>query len=521
MLCIKYIKMNKYTSNIKIYVVFIFIFAAFTDLSAQGIMNNGAYLVISPSTTLTISNTNGHYSNLSGSTTVVNGSLYLQGNFTNNATFTSTSGTVVLNGSAVQTIGGSTSPTTFYNLSLNNSGDSVVIGISNARVNNQLTLNSSKIFINTNEITLGSSAASPGTLDYTAGRFYGSTGKFTRWFGTSSIAIGNVAGLFPMGSKSYYHPFWFGSAAALTSGGTISVNHNPSIDGNNTITPYIDASWGSGTTVVAISKAAWNVSTANSFALNGVNGRIRFGGYGFLPFDQNDVNASLALGTSGTYGAPTNVTATYFEVNRTSIDDTNLGKTWYIGTRDKNNSPLPVDLLSFEATCKNDKVLISWITASESNNSHFTLYRSTDLVVWKEIGSIQGAGNSNQTLHYAYYDQSFNNTPVYYRLSQTDFNGNVKEFPDIYVNCSNSDLQVNIFPNPFFEEITLNFSGFRESDASVFIFDLLGKQIAEYKLTGITKEYQTTLNLENLATGIYFIDVRIPDFNRNFKIIKN
>jgi hypothetical protein len=83
--------------------------------------------------------------------TASNFALNVAGNFTNNGTFSAQAGTVTLNGSSLQTIGG-TAVTTFFNLIVNNAGG-VNLGL-NSAVNGLLTLTAGSFNIGTNTLTL-------------------------------------------------------------------------------------------------------------------------------------------------------------------------------------------------------------------------------------------------------------------------------------------------------------------------------------------------------------------------------
>ncbi|MCZ4409813.1 autotransporter-associated beta strand repeat-containing protein [Cryomorphaceae bacterium 1068] len=84
---------------------------------------------------------------------------------------------------------------------------------------------------------------------------------------------------------------------------------------------------------------------------------------------------------------------------------------------------LPITLLSFQAEVKDDLVHTNWITASEINNDFFTVERSKDGSSWEEVGTVEGAGDSNTELAYAFVDDAPYSGISYYRLRQTDFDG--------------------------------------------------------------------------------------------------
>jgi len=85
-------------------------------------------------------------------------------------------------------------------------------------------------------------------------------------------------------------------------------------------------------------------------------------------------------------------------------------------------STLPVELMDFSANCKTDGVELGWSTASETNNRHFILEKTTDFITYTQVAIINGVGNSNSINSYNYTDLTQNGF-TYYRLSQVDFDG--------------------------------------------------------------------------------------------------
>lgn len=87
------------------------------------------------------------------------------------------------------------------------------------------------------------------------------------------------------------------------------------------------------------------------------------------------------------------------------------------------NVLLPIELLSFIASCQGDAALLEWSTASESGNDLFTIERSLDGEHWEAIGTVPGAGYSLETIHYSFRDPDPSALLMYYRLRQTDLDG--------------------------------------------------------------------------------------------------
>ena len=86
--------------------------------------------------------------------------------------------------------------------------------------------------------------------------------------------------------------------------------------------------------------------------------------------------------------------------------------------------PLPISLLTFDGKNKGvNKNELIWVTVEEKNNDHFTIEKSIDGIEFIEVGKKTGAGNSNFEISYTLIDSDYRNEINYYRLKQTDFDG--------------------------------------------------------------------------------------------------
>jgi hypothetical protein len=179
---------------------------------------------------------------------------------------------------------------------------------------------------------------------------------------------------------------------------------------------------------------------------------------------------------------------------------------------------LPVDLLSFYAECTGHSALITWQTASEINNDYFTVEASSDLQVWSSITKIKGAGNSNRLLSYQFEDfEPTTGLTRYYRLKQTDFDGNFSYSEVRALNC-NADLsepEVILYPNPSASQIYIN--GLPDQMAIFSIFDHTGQLYFQNQreADGIV-----TLDISSLPQGIYLLRITLPAREIVKKIIK-
>lgn len=84
---------------------------------------------------------------------------------------------------------------------------------------------------------------------------------------------------------------------------------------------------------------------------------------------------------------------------------------------------LPVQYSSFFVKAVEETVAVDWTTSSESNNAFFTVERSVDGAIFNEVKEIPGAGDSSEPIDYQVIDYKPLEGVSYYRLKQTDLNG--------------------------------------------------------------------------------------------------
>jgi hypothetical protein len=85
---------------------------------------------------------------------------------------------------------------------------------------------------------------------------------------------------------------------------------------------------------------------------------------------------------------------------------------------------LPIELLSFNGSSKKGYNSLYWSTSSETNNDYFSVEKTLDGNNYNIVGVINGAGNSQILNNYELKDFSVEKVINYYRLKQTDINGN-------------------------------------------------------------------------------------------------
>ena len=163
---------------------------------------------------------------------------------------------------------------------------------------------------------------------------------------------------------------------------------------------------------------------------------------------------------------------------------------------------LPVELLSFNAGCSEDAVIINWETASESNSDYFTVEKSTDGSNFYFVAKMNAAGNSSTVKKYSATDTE-PHSASYYRLSQTDFNGATKVFPPVAVrSCGNGNISA--FSNG--NNVTLMINSKEDNNYNIVLADAQGRIILDKKEFFAAGNNKTTFPV-NADNGIYILKV--------------
>jgi hypothetical protein len=182
------------------------------------------------------------------------------------------------------------------------------------------------------------------------------------------------------------------------------------------------------------------------------------------------------------------------------------------------NSPLPVSMTSFNANCADDKVNISWTTASEFNASHYSLQTSRDGQTWTEVAEIAAAGTTSQESNYAYQDFLFGGVS-YYRLVQVDLDGASEIYGPISVDCEISESSMTVYPNPTDNDFTVLIQTTESfENATIELVDLSGRSVEVKEMNILPGSTQVRFETKGIMPGTYI--VRIKGENDTFTPIR-
>lgn len=544
---------------------------------SQGLVNNNAKISISTGTVLSLKGTSGNYVNNGTGTIDLSGTLDVQGDWTNNgstAVFTGTdltNGTIRFTGANSQVISGSAS-TTFENLTINKTDSFVTQTTSSITVMGDLyiqdgeyTHNNQSLILKGNwtnddtytpgtgtvefsgtdqqEIQAGSSAfynvtfnnpklgfidinvsepmAVDGAATFTDGIvFFTGTGSMTFNNGASSdegtatsfvngpvTKIGTDAFTYAIGdttaSGTIWAPMAIGAPATST---TFTSRYFYEASTNWTNPSYmLDVARASGVEYWTLNRDAgtgtpgvtlyWKDS-ARSFITDLSDLRVVH--YNTTPQWEDKGGTGVSQGGGKGY-----ITSSIAFTDYSPIT---------LGSKAGSN-PLPVELINFNAECNAKNVTLKWATVSETNNSHFSIERSSDAITWLEISSVDGAGTSNTTHNYQYIDESASEGVSYYRIKQVDFSGTAKAYPVTVVSCDANVFEENIaiYPNPAANDLTISVATANYREAILQVSNVIGQAVIEQGIQLNKGNNNISINVSKLQNGTYYVNVITTD----------
>lgn len=273
-----------------------------------------------------------------------------------------------------------------------------------------------------------------------------------------------------------------------------------------------------GTTINTLSQAGvWRVGPADVGGVANGTYEIEFLTHGIDHINNPDELSMLKTSDTGTavWNAPGTLKNSsehgpgIYWVGRTGVSGYSY---WALGSN-HNINPLPIELYSFTAQPVGENVLVEWVTATEINNSHFTLERGYRDGTFTPIATVQGAGNSNELLTYQFTDHPDTDQEIiYYRLTQHDFDGQYETFDPIAVQLNPATVRgtLSLYPNPTQDRLNIVVHSPGNTRSDIEIYNLSGRLMHRESMALFHGRNQNVLSLSSLPKGVYMIRVTSP-----------
>lgn len=252
----------------------------------------------------------------------------------------------------------------------------------------------------------------------------------------------------------------------------------------------------------------WYIDVTNTAA--NISADVTFdmsdGGVSVTPGPASNYVLLYRAGQSGNWSELATATSTVGDqVIFSAFTFTNDGY-YTIGSKNYNTSPLPIELLNFTAIKNGGRVDVSWQTASESSNDYFSVERSKDGIDFETVAIVKGSSNSRSIIDYSETDFTPFEGISYYRLKQTDINGEFTYSKKVAVNYHFGDVGMDIFPNPSNGDFKINLTNIENQEVLVVVKDPAGKECYSRVVITQTNEELIAVDLAGkLLPGTYLV----------------
>lgn len=179
------------------------------------------------------------------------------------------------------------------------------------------------------------------------------------------------------------------------------------------------------------------------------------------------------------------------------------------GAKDSCDDILPVEMLYFFGTGFDNAKELKWGTASEINNDYFIVECAAENSDFETVGFVRGNGTTNELSEYRFIHHMTEQSGMYYRLKQVDYDGNFAYSDIIYVGSSSENLQPII--------------AFDSEVHSVYI--ATGEDVFEVTILGIAGNViyhgrnQRDISLPSINPGVYVVCVKTNSYQHTQKFV--
>jgi len=171
-------------------------------------------------------------------------------------------------------------------------------------------------------------------------------------------------------------------------------------------------------------------------------------------------------------------------------------------------SKVAVTLVSYTGTVQENGNFLKWTTAAEVDNDFFTLEHSTDGVTYKVITNVDGAGTTSLTNNYNFLHTNAPAGISYYRLSTTDFNGNVENHGVVtLVRGQVAFGFVNVYPVPARDVLNVNFNAVANASVRMEVYNVTGQLVAAKDVDATSGINSAAFDVKGFAVGTYFLTI--------------
>jgi endonuclease I len=178
---------------------------------------------------------------------------------------------------------------------------------------------------------------------------------------------------------------------------------------------------------------------------------------------------------------------------------------------------LPVTIIDFTATKKDESVLLTWYATQETAFKKYEIERSIDGRIFNKIGEVEGKNLAN----YNFTDNDLpRNSVVYYRLKMIDIDGRNDYSKIVSIKLNKNLSNALVYPNPALDNLNIKLYQLLEKNSTLTITDVAGRIVKQQAVNINT--VNISVDVKTLSSGRYFVKIVNENqiINESFVIIK-
>jgi len=190
-------------------------------------------------------------------------------------------------------------------------------------------------------------------------------------------------------------------------------------------------------------------------------------------------------------------------------------------TQATGETELPVEFASFNARKSGSDAVLSWTTASETNNSGFAVQHAAADGSFEKAGWVDGAGTTTEAQDYRFSLEGLSAGTHRFRLKQVDLDGTTSFSETVRLTVQpEGPVSVQAAPHPVQQASTVRITAKESGPVSVALYDVLGRRVETLHEGRVAANQPETfdMNAASLSAGTYFLRVEGDTFTETKRI---
>jgi hypothetical protein len=188
---------------------------------------------------------------------------------------------------------------------------------------------------------------------------------------------------------------------------------------------------------------------------------------------------------------------------------------------------IPVELTAFTAHTDGRAAVLSWQTASETNNAGFRVERRTDDTgPWTRMGFVESradGGTSAEPLTYRFRAEGLDVGTHAFRLVQTDLDGSTtpSDPVEVRIGLDAAFALSAVSPNPIRGRGTVEVAVREAQAVTAHLYDVMGRRVQVLHDGPLAEQttHRLAVDARGLSSGIYFVRMIGEGFTASRKVV--